>query len=354
MRDLVLNQINNPAFCFALMVHILRAPADSMLDKCRPRLWAWFEECFLDCMIISDLAKRTSSYGVLPRFPKASSWDDRQSFFQPMNPKVISLVGEIVDRLSQDPREWWNSAFKGFLEWIDLQLRMTGDSEGFLAFWLPLLRDISLRDRCCFLQPSTQSSRPEVRNLFRDVFYSYFYVCVGKEPRRRDFARPEFSIREGGDGCASCRLLGSFLVDHSRVRAIFPVTRPGVGVAAQTSTSGVALQQSTLDHVLPLLASPERKCVFHIKDSTMGTVLCVEKRDGEKQWEDWNMRRREAAQELASFDHERMKLILGENDYKAFFAMEIGIKIASKESRQMIGDLLQHRVHQVRQRADLA
>lgn len=338
--NLMRRQLGNTAFCLALIAKLMETPTDRRLENEHLQgIWDYFETHFLGSLHVRNMVKQGScSKKALPRFPQASSWNNRPLPSQTMDPVIPTLVGEIQSRLSQKPAGWPPGASVWFNAWLETCLSGEGtDNGGLTKFWLPLLRDLSLRHDRSFWESSLQVGRPWYGSFFRAVLLKYLQVGVGQEPRRCDFSRPGFSPQER-DGCTSCRVLSRFLLDRSRVRAIFPVVLEHPPTTSRSRSSGYALQQNALSHMLPLLAARKRNCAFHLKDSTCGgTVLCVEKRDGSKHWEDWCRRRDDAAKEMARFDQDTMRLILGEKKYKALVGMEIAKRANREEWERELG-----------------
>lgn len=343
--DIIRFQYENTAFCFALIARLLEVSYEDPTDLAYMACWECFERDVLHRTNTSHMAKhRSPSVGLLPRFPTASSWENRPLPSQPLDPAVPTTVSKIQYLLDGAPGQAWAVASGNFLNWIETQLENEETHEGndgksLMAFWLPMIRDLCQRHDASFWEPEPSPRREVHRDIIRIVLISYLKVCVGAEPRRRDFCRPSLESPEC-TGCRSCKVIDRFLVDISRVRAIFPVARstpPGTSSRGTTSrgpdsrvtssrgtSSGYVLKRRALAHILPILATDKRNCSFHLKESTCaGTVLCVEKRDGAKQWVDWCARREEATREMARFDPERMELVLGKKDYKSLIGMEI-------------------------------
>lgn len=351
--DLMGRQLQNTAFCLALIAKLMEASSDRGLGTAHLLdIWDYFERFFLGPLHVRNMVKQGScSKKTLPRFPRASSWNNRPLPSQPMDPAIPTIVGEIQFRLLQNPTGWWPGASARFNAWLeDCLSGELADNEGLTIFWLPLLRDLSLRRDRSFWESKSQVGRRWYGSFFRAVLLNYLQVGVGQEPRRRDFCRPGFSPQER-DGCTSCRVLSRFLLDRSRVRAIFPVVLEHPPTTSRSRSSGYALQQNALSHMLPLLAARKRNCAFHLKDSTCGgTVLCVEKRDGSKHWEDWCRRRDDAAKEMARFDQDTMRLILGEKDYKALVGMEIAKRANREEWERELGGSIQGKADKMARR----
>ncbi|KAK7735296.1 hypothetical protein SLS53_007527 [Cytospora paraplurivora] len=244
-------------------------------------------------------------------------------------PMTVSKIQYLLDGA---PGQAWETASRVFLQWIEDQFYDEGirDGKSLTVFWLPLIRDLTQRHDASFWEPEPSLRREMHRDVIRAVLISYLKVCVGAEPRRLDFCRPSLVTPECR-GCSSCKVVNRFLLDISRVRAIFPVTRPAPpGTFPRDTSPGYVLQHSALAHILPGLATKKINCSFHVKERTCaGTVLCVEKRDGGEQWVDWCARREEAAGEMAKFDAEKMVLVLGRKDYNSLIGMEI-LKRANK------------------------
>lgn len=352
--DLMERQLQNTAFCFALIAKLMEASSDRERGPVHlPAYWTYFQKSFLGFLRVRDMVKQGFCLKkALPRVPKASSWNNRPLPSQPMDPAIPTIVSEIQSRLSQERTGRWRAASDGFIDWLESRLYEEGtDDEEFTIFWLPLLRDLCLRHDRSFWESESHFGRPWYGKFFRTVLLKYLVVGVGQEPRRRDFCRPGFSQER--DACSSCRILSRFLLDRSHVRAIFPVLleRERPPVTWWNGRSGYRLRQNALLHILPLLATRKRNCAFHLKKGTCGgTVLCVEKRDESKHWEDWCRRRDDAAKEMAMFDQETLKLILGEKDYKALVGMEVAKRANREEWKRVLRDSIQEPAGMVAQR----
>lgn len=290
---------------------------------------------------------------ALPRFPKASSWKDRPLLSQPMDPAIPKIVSDIQFLLAHD-LGWRRVAYGGLNDWLESRIHKEGaDAKQFTTFWLPLLRELSLRHDPTSWKVAPQSSRQWHSSFFRFVLLQYLLTGVGREPRRREFCRPGFSPLET-NGCSSCRTLDRFLLDRSRVRAIFLIVSETTRAApSQAKELGHVLNQAALAHMLPLLAARKRNCAFHVKKSTCGAmVLCVEKRDGSKQWEDWRGRSDRAAGEMARFDKERLRLILGDGDFEALVGMEICRRVNKDGLQRMLTRAEQDKADREKDKAD--
>ncbi|ROW17739.1 hypothetical protein VPNG_00939 [Cytospora leucostoma] len=327
--DILRYQCENPPFCFALIGRLLEVSYEDPTDLAYIKCWQCFEGDVLHRTNTSRMAKhRSPSAGLLPRFPTASSWENRPLLSQPLGTAVPTTVSKIQYLLDRAQGQEWEPACGGFLTWIENQFENEviheegNDGKTLTAFWLPMIRDLSQRHDASFWEPEPSPRREVHRDIIRAVLIRYLKVCVGAEPRRRDFYRPSLVTPEC-KGCASCKVINRFLLDISRTRAIFPVARTTPPVTSSPGTSsGYVIQRSALAHILP--ETKKMGCSFHIKERTCaGTVLCVEKRDGAKQWVDWCARREEAARELARFDPEKMILVLGKKDYESLVGMEI-------------------------------
>ncbi|ROW12806.1 hypothetical protein VMCG_00785 [Cytospora schulzeri] len=196
--------------------------------------------------------------------------------YQPMDPAIPTIVSEIQFRLDQDPQGWRRTASDQFTDWLENCLYKDSghhEEEHTLSSGPP---PFSATCPCGTTAPSGApwssgpcssgtSSSPQVR-----------------EPPRRDFRRPGFSARER-DGCPSCRVLSRFLLDRSRVRAIFPVVgrrKPSCRTIIIAGRAVVRLRALTARacQCLPLLA--DRKRVYRV---LVGMEVC-----GRAGGEDWD------------------------------------------------------------------